>query len=287
MLKHRLISGSLLIAVLLVIVFVSHWLADVLFVALAGFVIWAVLREFFAMTARIGHAGFPRLTIVGSLAYAMLYLPALQRYNGPGLAGLVAVTSLLAGFCLVFRARDLKAGLLDLTMSIAAFAYLAWPLSYMVRLYYYDSIPRHGAMLLFYVALVTKCGDIGGYTLGLLSARRAQGNHKMVPTLSPKKSWEGFVGSILFSGLAGVLLVLALGDKLDAGTVLTPVTGALIGMFLAGIGLIGDLTESVVKRVAGVKDSGGTLPGMGGVLDVIDSLIFAGPFFYCFLRLVH
>jgi phosphatidate cytidylyltransferase len=287
-LKHRLVSGTLLIAVLAVVVFVDHWVADLLFLALSGFVVWAALHEYSALTRIMGWPGFPRLTVVASLALIVAELPVCRRHlTAVPAEELVTVALLLASFCLVFRAADLRQGMRDLMATLAGFFYLGWPLSFLVRIYYYGEPPVNGTFLLFFVVLVTKCGDIGGYALGCSTARRPQGNHKLVPRLSPKKSWEGLVGSLLFSGVAGGLIPWLMPTLLtvDGQTVLTPVGGAAIGVVLALVGLIGDLAESVLKRAADVKDSGATLPGMGGVLDVIDSLVFAGPLFYCYLRL--
>jgi len=279
-------SGTLLVVLLAVIAFVDHPVARLLFAGLCAFVVWASLHEYFGMMARIGHPGFPRLTLVASLALLASAFPEVAWLGGTLAQVAIPLLYLLVGFCLVFRSADLRKGLLDLLASLGGLAYLGWTLAFLVRVYSHGE-GRQGALLFFFLILVTKCGDIGGYTLGLTTARRPRGNHKMVPTLSPKKSWEGFFGSLLFSALAGALIPLAAGGALMGHGVVavTPLSGAAMGLVLAAVGLVGDLAESVIKRAAGAKDSGNTLPGMGGVLDVIDSLVFVGPLFYVYLLL--
>lgn len=123
--------------------------------------------------------------------------------------------------------------------------------------------------------LVTKSSDIGAYFTGTTIGRR-----KLIPWLSPGKTWEGLAGGVVFAaavatGLAGMS---AAGFGVSALELpITPLLAAGLGGLLAVVGQAGDLTISLLKRDAGFKDSSGLLPGMGGVLDVIDSLLFVGP----------
>jgi phosphatidate cytidylyltransferase len=113
--------------------------------------------------------------------------------------------------------------------------------------------------------LIVIMGDTGGYVAGVLFGR-----HPMAPTISPKKTWEGLVGSVLFGVAAGVLMtVFALGQPFWIGIVL--------GVCLVGIGACGDLIESLIKRDLGIKDMSSFLPGHGGVMDRLDSLLIAAP----------
>tara|TARA_B100002051_G_C16635781_1_gene585829 strand:+ start:113 stop:979 length:867 start_codon:yes stop_codon:yes gene_type:complete len=124
------------------------------------------------------------------------------------------------------------------------------------------------------VALVVKSCDIGAYFTG-----RAIGRHKLIPWLSPGKTIEGLFGGIVGSMLAALILNLALGSPLAWWWVL------IMGGVLAIVGQAGDLTMSLFKRGAGVKDSSTLLPGLGGVMDVIDSLLLAAPVAWWMLRL--
>jgi phosphatidate cytidylyltransferase len=124
--------------------------------------------------------------------------------------------------------------------------------------------------------LVVKLGDIGAYTLG-----RLFGRHKMAPVLSPGKTWEGALGAVLAACLGGWLSGFWLVPAMTTatGTVETwrwLVYGVLVGVF----GLLGDLAESLIKRDVGRKDSSTWMPGFGGVLDILDSILFAAPVAY-------
>jgi phosphatidate cytidylyltransferase len=132
-----------------------------------------------------------------------------------------------------------------------------------------------GAFLFLFLVLVTKAMDTGGYIFGKLSAVICGGNHKICPTFSPKKSWEGTLGGLLFS--VGVALLF---------WKYNPVIGTAVWKYVVcgivlGLGsFAGDLTESVVKRICGVKDSNHIIPGMGGAFDVLDSFIYNGIIFF-------
>ena len=112
--------------------------------------------------------------------------------------------------------------------------------------------------------LVVKSNDMGAYFTGL-----SIGRHRMVPWISPKKTWEGFLGGAVASIAAGTWL----GQAMGVGAL----RGAAFGVAASVLGPIGDLSESILKRQAGAKDSGATVPGMGGAFDVLDSLLLAAP----------
>lgn len=136
-----------------------------------------------------------------------------------------------------------------------------------------------GAMTFLSLALATKAADTGGYIAGMLSNKLMKnGNHKIVPSISPKKSWEGTVGAAVFSIGTALLLV-----RFECITM--NVAGTVIFGFCAFLGsFAGDLTESQLKRAAGIKDSANWIPGMGGILDVLDSFIYNAPIFYLALK---
>nr|WP_156612019.1 phosphatidate cytidylyltransferase [Auraticoccus cholistanensis] len=118
--------------------------------------------------------------------------------------------------------------------------------------------------VLTFIAVVV-CSDIGGYAVGVLAGR-----HPMAPRISPKKSWEGFAGSMVLGCLVAVLMT-----RLTLGT---PVwVGLVLGATLVGIGVCGDLIESLIKRDVGIKDMSSILPGHGGVMDRLDSLLVSAP----------
>lgn len=108
------------------------------------------------------------------------------------------------------------------------------------------------------------------------------GKHKMIPTISPAKTWEGVIGGVVMATVVSSLLMF-LYDYEMSGIAFSWVDGLVLGLGLALLGVIGDLVESMLKRSAGVKDSGSWLKGMGGILDVLDSLIFAMPLLYIYI----
>jgi len=132
-----------------------------------------------------------------------------------------------------------------------------------------------GEWLIVFIAVVTWASDIGAYYAGTL-----WGRHPLAPSISPKKSIEGLAGG----------LALAVAVALIAQTWLVPQLTLFhafaLGMLMTGTGLIGDLCESAMKRAVGVKDSGGILPGHGGMLDRLDSLLFTAPTFYYYVTLI-
>lgn len=136
---------------------------------------------------------------------------------------------------------------------------------------------EHSAWVVLWILLVTKSSDIGAYFTG-----RAIGRHKMIPWLSPGKTWEGAVGGVALAtivGAAGAGLV----PMPPGSPALVLWQGAALGAALAVVGQTGDLVASLLKRDAGIKDSSRALPGFGGVLDVIDSPLLAAPAAYWLL----
>ena len=130
--------------------------------------------------------------------------------------------------------------------------------------------------LLIYLLAVTKFSDVGAYVIGSLIGR-----HKMIPRISPGKTWEGFGGAIAVSTGASLVFVHFFGAHMYDMNALHAV---ILGVVLSSTAVIGDLIESLFKREAGVKDSGKFFPGIGGTLDLLDSLLFNAPIMYLYLR---
>jgi phosphatidate cytidylyltransferase len=140
--------------------------------------------------------------------------------------------------------------------------------------------------LLLYLIVVVKASDVGAYFVG-----NAIGRHKLFPRISPGKTWEGLGGGLVSGIFASLVFFWFLRGEITGSAPalfgclsLDMVDAWILGALLAAIGVIGDLVESLLKRSAGLKDSGHLFPGMGGILDVLDSLLFAGPALYFYLR---
>jgi phosphatidate cytidylyltransferase len=140
-------------------------------------------------------------------------------------------------------------------------------------------IGRTGQILILYVVVVTKITDIGAYFIG-----SAIGKNKLFPRLSPGKTWEGVGGGLLVATLASLVIFFI--NRGQLGDITMSLYDAIVlGLFLGVVGIVGDLAESLLKRASGSKDSGGLFPGMGGILDVIDSLLFTAPLLYIYVRI--
>jgi phosphatidate cytidylyltransferase len=164
--------------------------------------------------------------------------------------------------------------------SVVRCALFVWSLAYvgllpafLVQLRFSPSEDVRGAAALGVLIAVTKGGDIGAYFTG-----RFLGRHPMTPLLSPKKTWEGFVG-----GLAASVGVAVAIHQLKEGLFATMGEAAAFGLVIGVVGVLGDLAESMVKRDCGAKDASNVVPGFGGILDVVDSIIFAAPVAYWWL----
>src|SRR5207247_1755005 len=144
--------------------------------------------------------------------------------------------------------------------------YVPWLLNFVQKINFFPGIENGGKFYVLYFILVTKFSDTGAYAVGSLIGR-----HKMIPRISPGKTWEGFAGAIAVSTLASALCAHLAGAKL-AG--MNWKHAIILGILLSTAAVIGDLVESLFKREAGVKDSGRYFPGIGGILDLLDSLLF-------------
>ena len=169
------------------------------------------------------------------------------------------------------------------TMSLTLFGllYVAWPFSFVTKIVYL--LPRvdghvTGHFYVLFLVLVTKFSDMGAYLTGSLI-----GKHPLVPHISPKKTWEGFFGALAFSVGGGCGLLAVMQKKLDR---LDYKDAVILGIVLGFAAIIGDLGESLIKRSCKAKDSGKFLPGIGGALDLIDSILFTAPVMFFYLRFV-
>ena len=181
------------------------------------------------------------------------------------------------GLCVrQFVSKSNTAGILAISTTLFGLMYVPWLLNFIQKINFFPGINEHGKYYVLYFILVTKFSDTGAYAVGSLI-----GKHKMIPRISPGKTWEGFVGAIVVATGASLAYSHFLADKM-AG--MTPMHAIILGVILSSSAVIGDLIESLFKREAGVKDSGNFFPGIGGILDLLDSLLFNAPIMYLYLR---
>ena len=176
-------------------------------------------------------------------------------------------TSTLLFFILQFIRKDSSQAIVGISTTLFGIFYVSWFLSFLIKIRF---LP-HGISLVAFLLLVAKSGDMGAYLVGT-----AWGKNLLITRISPKKTLEGAIGGLSASMLAAVLSIWYL-PFIPAFHVVA--LGALLGF----LSQVGDLCESLIKRDCGVKDSGNYFPGLGGVLDIIDSIIFASPIFYYYL----
>lgn len=170
----------------------------------------------------------------------------------------------------------------SLASTLFGLVYVAVMLQYLVAIITPlpgDSVSPNGRLLLcLWLVAVTKCCDMGALLSGM-----AFGRHKMSPQISPKKTWEGAVGGVIVSMGIGALFAWLARDAFPSH--MTPLVAAAMAAPIAIVGIAADLVESVIKRRANMKDSGKTIPGIGGMFDLSDSLILVAPIGYFFFRL--
>ena len=270
----RILTAVVLIPIVVALVW---WGPHAVLAGVAAIVAILALVEFFELGNRVGMRAYQKWTLVcvAGLFYAQFSQGLVEtRTFGEGISlvrsaqgGILSVEPIL----LIFVFGCVAIGLLtrrplhevppSMAVSAAGLLFVAIPFSYLVRL---NDIPQLGRQLVLFTLCLVWLGDMLAYFVG-----RGFGRVPMAPALSPKKTWEGGLGNILGSLLVAV--VFARWMQVDVITL----------MVIAGVaniaGQAGDLIESAYKRAAAVKDSGKLLPGHGGVLDRVDSLILAAP----------
>ncbi|MDA3970884.1 MAG: phosphatidate cytidylyltransferase [Desulfobulbaceae bacterium] len=222
------------------------------------------IHEYFSMVLRGSSRKFILFaTACCTLPLLCLYTPAPATLNvGMIIGGISLFTMLLYG-------AKLSPAPFELSLRfIFGLFYCSFLLGHIILIAAIDQGPHW----LLALTLITTCSDSGAYFIG-----KSMGRHKLCPHISPGKTIEGFIGGIICGSIGGVLVTMLLFPEINLVKI------ALIATFLSVIGVGGDLSESIIKRGTNTKDSGHILPGHGGCLDRIDSLLFCGPVFYYIL----
>jgi len=276
-LTHRLCSSAMLIALVLVTLF---WCPLWVYALVVASFVTIALYEFFTMVRHRGILIHRPLGIVlgaiftGLVAWRSLVEPGLVPRPDLG-AGVTVISwmwdifwpaTIVIIFIRQFTRENTFEALGGLATTLFGLAYIAALFSYF---FYIRTLhPHQGAWQVLFLILVTKMGDAGAYVIG-----NVLGRHTLMPRISPRKTVEGFVGAALVSAVTAWIAQPMLNRPF------APVIVLGIGLFLGFCGQLGDLAESLLKRDCQVKDTG-VIPGLGGVLDVIDSLLFTAPLFY-------
>lgn len=278
-LAQRLITSALLITLVLGTLFACPlWtfaLVVITFIAVALYEFFTMVRQRGILVNRPLSIG---LGVVFSLLVAWRSLVKPGLVLAPALAEGATVfrwawdifwpVTIVLIFLRQFTRQNTFEALSGLATTLFGLAYIAGLFNYF---FYLRTLKgQDGAWLIVYLILVTKMGDAGAFAIGNL-----WGRHTLMARISPRKTVEGFMGGALVSAATG-----ALAAPMVARLAGSSWSGLWMGLALGLVGQLGDLAESLIKRDCQVKDSGRLLPGLGGVLDVLDSLLFTAPLFY-------
>ena len=262
MLIRRLFSSIVLIFIT-VLSLKFGWLLALIVTSL----IIGALFEFFNMVEKKGIYIYKYFGIfVGAVIPLSIYFK-FELTKGWELLFVVSLLTIL--FLLQFMRRTNTDAIAGISVTLFGILYISWFFSFVIKV---NFLPL-GTKLLASLILITKSGDIGAYLVGT-----RWGKHALIPRISPKKSTEGTLGGIMFS----ILAAMAAGAFLPFSYLHLVGLGAFLGV----IGQFGDLSESLIKRDCQVKDSGNLFPGLGGVLDLLDSLLFTAPAFYFYMSII-
>lgn len=256
-LLKRTLSGSAFVAVMVGAVVWNFWAVAALFTLLGGLCLW----EFCKLMNAKEEGSIPLvLTLFVWLCFDALMVYSVRMLSFDTILYILSPCLLFLLYVLYYVFQGGKHTLRGMGLSLMALLYILVPLAAAYIL------ANQNALVLLAVLVVVWGNDVGAYLSG-----SAFGKHRLYPSVSPKKSWEGFAGGLLVAALVACLMGIFVVQK--HGWELWVVFGALVG----ASAVIGDLFESRLKRYVGVKDSGKFLPGHGGALDRLDAMLFALP----------
>jgi phosphatidate cytidylyltransferase len=263
MLGKRIISGIILIGIVIATIFIKWFFNIVIILFIVG-----GLYEFFTMLEKKGINAYKYFGIGMGMVIPLSIIFRFELTKKWEL--LFVILTLLFLIIMFFKHRKNSGVIVDISTTIFGILYISWFFSFLIKIRYLAG----GIGFFTCVLVITKLGDIGAYLIGVRF-----GKTPLIPRISPNKSVEGSVGGLVFS-ILGAFACKPFLNFMSSPEVL------LAGITLGLLGQLGDLSESLMKRDCQVKDSGKIIPGMGGVLDVMDSLIFTAPVFYFYLSIV-
>jgi len=275
-LARRIISAAVVIPLAIVVLILDY---EPLFIVIFSALSVVAVYEMLVVTKYINNVSISLLSLSFVFIIPIVFIINDLRDNLPAIC---------CGFLfLLFLVMINKHEKVSFeVLSLVAFVSICIPLSLSSLLFIRLFSKPHGMFLMIFTLLAVWLGDAGAYFIGTFF-----GKHKIAPKISPKKSWEGFFGGIITSGLVGFLspliyehLCLNYFDGVAIETNKLFFMGAAV--ICSALGVVGDFSASIVKRQCSVKDFGNILPGHGGVLDRFDSVLFAAPFMYQALQ-VH
>lgn len=286
MLKYRLTLGPLFILLLIGIAWLDQYLGEfsdqryagaligialALIIGAAALELARMLRAIGSTTPTILH---PLFAWIGLLAWWAPGQGAVPSIGAATAASLLIAVIVLGRHALL---KQNSGAIINLACGLLTMVYLGFLSGMLLQLRL-----THTAWAMLGVLLLIKSCDIGAFAVGMTIGR-----HKLIPWVSPGKTWEGLIGGLVTSAGLGALFGWLSGDPgFVSGFELTPIRGAILGLVCGFTGQIGDLAISMFKRDTGIKDSSSAVPGFGGVLDLLDSPLLAGAAAYWTLALM-
>ena len=279
--RWRLISSLVLWGVMLAVIF---WLPPIGLYLFVNLVIARAVWEFYRICEAKGLRTFKVWGVIGTIALISGSWFFYQQKNRLELSYdfdiLILLVFALGVFIRQFPQKLNPNGIETMAVTLFGLIYVAWLGNFITRINFAD---HNGRYFVMFLVVVTKFTDMGAYIIG-----STLGRHKMIPRISPKKTWEGTIGGIVFA-VGGAVMCLYWPPQLSQGILASGMNGThalLLGLLLGTAAVIGDLAESLIKREGNIKDSSNILPGHGGALDMLDSFLFTAPLLYVYMRLV-
>ncbi len=283
---RRSTSTLILWGIILAAMFSNNRLvSNGVFVLIIATLAIAGLVEFYGLVEKRGLACFKNWGLVGGMLLMVGTFLNVTGVIGTANGSPARVNDFETGFLILFvlglcvrqfLSQSNSAGIMAISVTLFGLMYVPWLLNFIQKINFFPGLGGNGKFYVFYFILLTKFSDTGAYVVGSLI-----GKHKMIPRISPAKTWEGFAGAVLVSTGASLVFVHFFGDRMLG---MNWMHAVILGIVLSSTAVIGDLIESLFKREAGVKDSGNLFPGIGGILDLLDSLLFNAPIMYLYLR---
>lgn len=279
--QQRLVIGSIISACLLITIYLSYTpFFNVLFVLLTAAIICLALREYYHIAHLKNLHPLSKVGIISTIAYVCAISLTTYFPQAALLPYIVLGLTLASAFLYYFVKGD--DAFVNIAVTLFGIIYLTLPLSFIILINYFhdEKFVSDGRWSLIYLIAVTKMTDTGALYFGKFFGRTQLSTY-----ISPKKTWEGALGGLATAVLTSIVLYTLMHLLFSKPAMqITFFQSIWLALLISITAQFGDLAESLLKRSVGVKDSS-RLPGLGGVLDIVDSMVFTSPLMYLFLKL--
>lgn len=272
--------GSVSTACMLVAIYLSHTPPfSLIFVLLMAAIIGLAVWEYYHIATLKELHPLSKIGLITTVAYVLATFLSTQYTEATLLPHLIIGFSLASAFFYYFI-KGFEP-FVNLSITFFGILYLTIPLSFLILINFYKPSQEamDGRLSLLYLLIVTKMTDTGAFFIG-----KRFGKNQLCPLISPKKTWEGAIGGLVVAVASSLIFASVTHHFFHNDFSLTYWQSLWLGILLSITAQFGDLAESLLKRNMGVKDSS-HLPGLGGVLDIVDSIVFTAPLMYFFLKL--